>query len=182
MSVWYCPSHGAYGGQITCPKCGLQGMYVSFEPPVHPIQQPEEKLMQTNRHGGFEELAITGGFQDRVLRWCLECFGPRVTNDKRERADRFIEEALELAQTVEGFNKVRALALVEYVFNRPKGDKTQEVGGVMVTLAALCNAEGQIIMGMAANQEMNRIEQPEVLMKVRDKQAMKRLIHNLGED
>lgn len=137
--------------------------------------------MQTNKRGGFEELAITGGFQDRVLRWCLECFGPRVANDRRERADRFIEESLELAQTVEGFTKERALALVEYVFNRPKGEARQEVGGVMVTLAALCNAEDeQIIMGMAANQEMDRIEQPEVLMKVRDKQAMKRLIHDIG--
>jgi Zn finger protein HypA/HybF involved in hydrogenase expression len=28
MSLWSCPKHGLYGGQITCPKCGFQGKQV----------------------------------------------------------------------------------------------------------------------------------------------------------
>jgi len=67
------------------------------------------------------------------------CFGETISGDQLERADRFTEEALELAQTMPGFTADRAHALVDYVFGRAVGDRNQEVGGVMVTLAALCN-------------------------------------------
>lgn len=78
-------------------------------------------------------------FQAEVGRWMLECFGEEIAADRIERADRFLEEALELAQTIPGFTVERARALVEYVFARPVGERGQEVGGVGVTLAALCN-------------------------------------------
>lgn len=83
-----------------------------------------------------------GCFQTEVGRWMLECFGEEIAADRIERADRFIEEALELAQTIPGFTVDRARALVEYVFARPVGERGQEVGGVGVTLAALCNTYG----------------------------------------
>lgn len=82
------------------------------------------------------------GFQAEVGRWMLECFGEEIAADRIERADRFLEEALELAQTIPGFTVERARALVEYVFARPVGERGQEVGGVGVTLAALCNTYG----------------------------------------
>lgn len=82
---------------------------------------------------------VREGFQVEVGRWMLACFGEEIAADRIERADRFIEEALELAQTVPGFTVERARALVEYVFARPVGEMGQEVGGVGVTLAALCN-------------------------------------------
>lgn len=88
--------------------------------------------------------------------WLLECFGEEIAEDKLERADRFIEEALELAQTNPDFNAVRAHALVDYVFNRDVGEPVQEVGGVMVTLAALCNTVG-IDVQEAMNTEVTRI-------------------------
>lgn len=78
-------------------------------------------------------------FQDRVDDWIVECFGDTIRGDLLERADRFTEEALELAQTMPGFTAERAHALVDYVFARPIGERGQEVGGVMNTLAALCN-------------------------------------------
>ena len=78
-------------------------------------------------------------FQTGVGKWMDACFGAEISEDQLERGDRFIEEALELAQTVPGFNAARAHALVDYVFGRPVGEPLQEVGGVMVTLAALCN-------------------------------------------
>lgn len=84
--------------------------------------------------------AIPAGFQAEVDSWMDACFGDTIKADQLERADRFIEEALELAQTMPGFGADRAHALVDYVFSRPVGDRFQEVGGVMVTLAALCNA------------------------------------------
>lgn len=95
-------------------------------------------------------------FQERVLPWLIECFGPEIASDKLERADRFVEEALELAQTVEGFNAERAIALVAYVFGREAGHAPQEVGGVMVTLAALCLAN-HMDMHHEAERELARI-------------------------
>lgn len=95
-------------------------------------------------------------FQRGVDRWMDACFGPVIKADQLERADRFIEEALELVQTVPGFGRDRAQALVAYVFNRPVGDPLQEVGGVMVTLAALCNA-ARLDMAHAAELELARV-------------------------
>lgn len=111
-----------------------------------------------------------GSFQAEVADWMLECFGEEIAADKIERADRFIEEALELAQTIPGFTVERARALVEYVFSRPVGERGQEVGGVGVTLAALCNT-----YGISINEEWSR-ELARVWTKVeaiRAKQATK---------
>ncbi len=89
-------------------------------------------------------------FQSEVDQWMDACFGDQIKADQLERGDRFIEEALELAQTMPGFGADRAHALVDYVFSRPVGDRFQEVGGVMVTLAALCNAAELDLRGAAA--------------------------------
>jgi hypothetical protein len=78
-------------------------------------------------------------FQDEVQRWMLNCFGPEISKDKIERNHRFLEEALELVQSL-GCTRSEALQLVDYTFSRPEGEPYQEVGGVMVTLAALCSA------------------------------------------
>lgn len=100
--------------------------------------------------------ADADAFQDGVADWMLACFGPEITSDRLERGDRFIEEALELAQTVPGFTADRAHALVDYVFNRPVGEQYQEVGGVMVTLAALCNTFG-LSIAQEADRELARV-------------------------
>lgn len=34
MSVWVCPDHGLYGGQVFCPACGKNGSFATFEPRV----------------------------------------------------------------------------------------------------------------------------------------------------
>lgn len=81
------------------------------------------------------------GFQDRVAPWLQECFGPEIAANRIERNHRFLEEALELVQA-NGCTRDEAHQLVDYVFSRPVGELRQEVGGVMVTLAALCLASG----------------------------------------
>jgi hypothetical protein len=78
-------------------------------------------------------------FQERVNDWMLACFGPELSKDRIERGYRFLEEALELVQSL-GCTRSEAYQLVEYVFGRPAGHPSQECGGVMVTLAALSNA------------------------------------------
>lgn len=94
-------------------------------------------------------------FQREVNRWAVECFGEEIARDKSQRSHRFLEEALELVQAG-ACTKEEAHQLVDYVFDRPVGEITQEVGGVMVTLAAFCNAYG-INMRACGNNEVKRI-------------------------
>jgi hypothetical protein len=110
-------------------------------------------------------------FQDRVEPWLLECFGEVIAGDKAERNHRFLEEALELVQACE-CTADEAHKLVDYVYGRPVGEKRQEIGGVMVTLAALCIAQG-LDMHAAGDRELSRIMQPEVVVKIREKQKRK---------
>jgi hypothetical protein len=32
MSLWVCPGHGLYGGQVGCPQCGMMGSYAAIDP------------------------------------------------------------------------------------------------------------------------------------------------------
>ncbi len=108
-------------------------------------------------------------FQNRVLPWMLECFGPIIPYDRLERGDRLLEEVLELLQSG-NYPKQRIAALVEYVYSRDIGDPKQEVGGVMVTLAAYCLAHN-VDMHDAAETELARIWTK--VEQIRAKQASK---------
>jgi hypothetical protein len=110
-------------------------------------------------------------FQSRVAPWMQECFGPVISGDRIERGDRFLEESLELLQSG-GYDRDRVTLLVDYVWNRPVGEPSQEVGGVGVTLAAYCLAFG-LDMHEAFETELARILQPEIVEKIRIKQATK---------
>ncbi len=113
-------------------------------------------------------------FQIRVHPWMLECFGQEVADNIVERGDRLLEEVLELLQS-HGYDKNRVPALVDYVFNRPEGIPFQEVGGVMVTLAAYCSA-ARIDMYEAGDIELARVWTK--IDRIREKQASKRDIHS----
>lgn len=80
-------------------------------------------------------------FQNEVNRWCTEAFGAEETMDVKDRSHRFTEEALELAQAT-GTTKEDALALVNYVYARPVGEVSNEIGGSLLTLNALSTALG----------------------------------------
>lgn len=108
-------------------------------------------------------------FQARVEPWLLACFGEEIANDRVERNHRFLEEALELVQSL-GCTATEARQLVEYVYGRPIGEPHQEVGGVMVTLAALCRASG-LDMHEAGKTELARIWTK--VEQIRAKQAAK---------
>lgn len=109
--------------------------------------------------------------QDRVKPWMTECFGEEISADKLERGDRHLEEVLELLQSGD-YPRERVSALTDYVYNRPKGEPSQEVGGVMITLAAYCLAHG-LDMHDAGEVELARIKRPEIIAKIRAKQAAK---------
>ena len=110
-------------------------------------------------------------FQGLVHNWLLACFGREIANDKIERNHRFLEEALELAQACDcTINE--AHQLVEYVFNRPIGQKNQEVGGVIITLNALCEVQ-KLDLEACADMELMRISELKTMKKIRAKQATK---------
>ena len=115
------------------------------------------------------ERAEPVAFQFRVAPWMQECFGPVISADVIERNHRFLEESLELVQST-GCTSSEAHQLVDYVYGRPQGVAHQEVGGVQVTLAALCLAVG-LDMHMAGEDELARIWTN--IEKIRAKQAAK---------
>ena len=111
------------------------------------------------------------GFQGQVDQWMVKCFNREIAQNIPERNHRFLEEALELVQST-GATAQEAHMLVDYVFNRAVGDSAQELGGVMVTLAALSNALG-FYMGSAGIIELDRVNRPEIIERVRAKQLTK---------
>lgn len=117
----------------------------------------------------LERLDMEPPLQDRVKPWMDACFGTEISSDRLERSDRLIEEAFELLQSG-NYPRERVLALVDYVWDRPQGEINQEVGGVMITLAAYCLAFG-LDMHEAGEIELARIWTK--IDKIRAKQAAK---------
>ena len=111
-------------------------------------------------------------FQSTVNSWLMSIFSPEHVQSLEERNQRFFEEATELVQS-NNMSKETAHKLVDYVYDRPLGEPEQEVGGVMNTLAALCNALG-INIGEQAFVEICRcIENSD---KIKAKQKLKPVI------
>jgi hypothetical protein len=108
-------------------------------------------------------------FQNRVWPWLVKCFGAEIASDKQERNHRFLEESLELVQSC-GCTAHEAHQLVDYVYGRDVGEINQEVGGTMVTLAALCLANG-VDMHEGGEVELARIWTK--VEQIRAKQAAK---------
>lgn len=76
-----------------------------------------------------------------VLAWAVDMFGLVATN-REERAARLLEEALEVAQC-EGLDIITAGKIAGRVYAHPRGELTQEIGGVSLTLAALAENAGR---------------------------------------
>lgn len=109
------------------------------------------------------------GFQDRCGEWLDVCFGPESRLNVQHRNARFLEEAAELVQA-SGMVETAALDVVRYVYSRPQGEINQEVGGVMMTLAAHCLATG-VDMTAEGERELARVWTK--VDKIRTKEAAK---------
>jgi hypothetical protein len=110
-------------------------------------------------------------WQMRVAAWVLGTFGHSVLMNRRERAMRVLEEALELAQA-EGLGVVDVQRLTERVFSRPVGEPGQEGAGVAVTLFAWASSAGASVEALM-REELARIEHPAMVERIRKKQAEK---------
>ncbi|UXB42221.1 hypothetical protein K7569_10715 [Stenotrophomonas maltophilia] len=135
-----------------------------------------------DREGAYADLlsaappvGLVQTFQASVAEWMGQCFLPSLYSNMTERGDRLLEEVLELLQA-HGYGKARVPTLVDYVFGRPVGEPAQEVGGVMVTLAGYCWVAG-LDMHAAGDTELARINQPDVMAKIRAKQEAKNALH-----
>lgn len=99
---------------------------------------------------------LAGSFQERVGKWLEFCFGESKDPLRRERrGHRFCEESLEFLQSI-GTTKEDVLSLVDYVYSRPTGEPSQEVGGVMVTLMGAASANG-LKVAECAEKELARV-------------------------
>jgi len=128
-----------------------------------------EEISTTTRLGNETGNETQCRYQDRVGDWMRACFPPSVIEDRLERAFRFLEESLELVQSM-GCTEAQARDLAAYVFSRPVGDMAQEVGGVRVCLSALCNTVG-IDETQAGETELVRVWTK--IEKIRAKHASK---------
>jgi NTP pyrophosphatase (non-canonical NTP hydrolase) len=95
-------------------------------------------------------------YQADANQWAEACFGTEIATDLKERRQRFLEEAIELVQA-SGASRDEIEILLKYVLSRPAGQPHQEVGGVMVTLAILCNQIG-VNLEDASEKELARCQ------------------------
>jgi len=95
-----------------------------------------------------------------------ECF-----NNKHERVLRATEEIVEAAQCLE-IPEEQVHLLIKRVYSRPVGEIEQEIGGVGVTVLALCESLGVSFQELT-EREVTRIESPEIMAKVRAKHNAK---------
>lgn len=108
-------------------------------------------------------------FQPRTDTFMQACFGAAISADRLERGDRAAEEFFEMLQAAD-YPRERLLSLIAYVWSRPVGELHQEVGGVMVTLAAFCQAH-DLNMHEAGEAELARVWTK--IETIRAKQAAK---------
>lgn len=79
--------------------------------------------------------------QKQATAWAKRCFGRAVVEDRRERATRILEEAIELAQA-EGLGEELVARMTSRVFAKPPGDPLQELGGLGVCVLVYAEAAG----------------------------------------
>ena len=80
--------------------------------------------------------------QRKLVKWGSECFGAEHMADRKVRALRLLEEAIELAQAAE-VPEEQCSKLAAYVYSRPAGTALQELGGIGVTWLVAAAAFGE---------------------------------------
>jgi len=168
------PSPGGQGDAVHCGKCKDRG-YLDVDVDVDDSGGSIGNIEACPHCALAARQPVGQSFQAGVAEWMGQCFLPSLYSNMTERGDRLLEEVLELLQA-HGYDKARVPTLVDYVFGRPVGDPSQEVGGVMVTLAGYCWVAG-LDMHAAGDTELARISQPKVMAKIRAKQEAKNALH-----
>lgn len=104
---------------------------------------------------------MTASHSDRLVRqikvanWVKEAFGLQQARSVEYRGLRFVEEAIELAQSC-SCKKETLHRLIDHIYSRPAGELFQELGGVGLTLLALASAAG-LSADWAEQAELERV-------------------------
>lgn len=93
--------------------------------------------------------------QARAAAWCAAAFGVAHQSSVPQRGLRMLEEAIEAYQAC-GCPEDQAHKLVSYVFSRPIGDLSQELGGIGLTVLALA-AAAKLSADDAEQKELDRV-------------------------
>lgn len=107
----------------------------------------------------------------RAIDWVRRALGEAILVSKRERAMRFAEEATELAQAC-GLTQADMHAVAARVFGRPSGTVAQESAGSYFTLLVLAHVH-DISLDWELMKEFRRVEDPEMMKRIREKHAGK---------
>jgi len=91
----------------------------------------------------------------KFLAWAVEMFGP-VALEPRERALRFVEEAVELAHAT-GVDAATLSIISERVYSRPAGDPTKEAAQSLACLECLALVLG-VDLEKEADAELARVQ------------------------
>lgn len=144
------------------------------DPPPGVIEQPPPYLpiSWTRPHEAHEVPMLLTEFQRAVGRWMRGCFVTPEAMTIEQRSFRMLEEANELAQAG-GVTREEAHRLVDYVYDRPKGEIEQEIGGVAVTLAGLAEVKN-VTVEICAERELHRCIQNTEKIREKDLQKPKR--------
>ena len=73
----------------------------------------------------------------RMDAWLVAVEGPDWKSDPKERRTRFLEEGIELYQTL-GFTKDQIVEMIDRVYVKEAGEFEEEVAGTFLTLMCLC--------------------------------------------
>lgn len=111
--------------------------------------------------------SVFAALQHDVARWINQVFGLDWLISKEERGCRVLEEALELAQAM-GVSHLQAVDLARQVYNKPIGEISQELGGVMHTLLA-CHASCNINAADTILPTLDDVWQRERMERIRKK-------------
>lgn len=87
--------------------------------------------------------------------WAIRCFGKDHVDDPRVRFLRLLEEVAEAAQVC-FVEKDKLIEVIEKVYSRPMGELSQELGGIAVTFAVVCESQGYQIPDLLMT-ELNRV-------------------------
>lgn len=93
--------------------------------------------------------------QSIAVDWGVRCFGQGHMSDKRIRALRLVEEAIELAQSCD-VDLDHVGRLIELVYSKPRGEPTQELGGVMITSMVMAEVLNRSLEDVAMK-ELRRV-------------------------
>jgi hypothetical protein len=94
--------------------------------------------------------------KNRIADFVHRTWGVAVLRDRKERASRIVEEAIELAQA-EGVDSTIVTAITTRVYSRPVGLPSQEGAGVRLTWLAWCSTTFNDPVDICAA-ELERIE------------------------